>query len=94
MHAVKGALIELSPPGTTSLFVVSTICRPRICQTSFAKYQTAVFFPEPICRVIRSITFALFALKDRSLFGADSAINAESGANSNGKKRHCYLKAK
>lgn len=94
LHAVKGALIKLSPPGTSRLFVVSAICRPRICQTSFANYQTAVFFPEPICRVIRSITFALFTLKDRSLFGVDSAINAESGANSNGKKRYCYLKAK
>lgn len=94
LHAVKGALIKLSPPGTTRLFVVSAICRPRICQTSFANYQTAVFFPEPICRVIRSITFALFTLKDRSLFGVDNAINAESGANSNGKKRYCYLKAK
>ena len=43
LHAVKGALIKLSPPGTSSLFVVSAICHPRICQTSFAKYQTAVF---------------------------------------------------
>ena len=68
LHAVKGALIKLSPPGTSSLFVVSAICHPRICQTSFAKYQTAVFFPEPICRVIRSITFALFALKKIGLF--------------------------
>ena len=31
LHAVKGALIKLSPPGTSSLFVVSAICHPRIC---------------------------------------------------------------
>lgn len=90
-----GLLIKLSPLGTTSLFLVSAICRPRICQTSFAKYQTAVPpTPEPICKVTRSITLLFFAPKDRSLSGVNSTINTESGAKANGKKRYCYLKAK
>ena len=59
------------------------------------KISDCCFFPRANLQSNTFNNFCSFcSQKDRSLFGVDSAINAESGANSNGKKRYCYLKAK
>lgn len=77
---LRGLLIKLSPSsGTSSLFVVMHSFHPRICQNFICKISDCCFFPRANLQSNTFNNFCSFcSQKDRSLFGVDSAINAES----------------